>query len=532
MRQINSNQGGLQSTGMLVNELKQKFKVEKTKQEIPISSYMTTSIPIENIKKICNKLEMTTPSLIAEIKVKKNSANVVENTLVTVHSDIKNEKVWINQRQKQFVLIDGIKRDEIDMAFNENNQTQQSMAHLFVANKPKLSESRVIKEQQNKINVKTAITVDEKVSDKPIPPRRIGSAAKILSTQKEVVPIFNADKPLPATPTIHNKLTVKTKIESILQKDISSVDASKEFNRLEKETFNLVKNRTIQYITHKKLPETTGSYFKKYNDYNSEGGVVGQRLNDIFTAKDSQVVIKGANGKEIGLPANLLSIDNEPLAYRCQYPLSDEESLENHFRMIVDKKVPVLVVLASDKDINAGANKLPSYFNQVGQKQKVGKFTIESKLLATKQCGEMTVKNYKMTVKYLENGHKKKHSLLVNHVVNWPDKTTVSASDIQILANETNKMLKLKLRSKIVSWFSRTNSLKNNINVPLIHCRAGVGRTGLLAGTMQLMKKNKSRSASDITLEMRKTGTQNMVQIPDQLQTLMAVEKSIRTHNS
>lgn len=265
----------------------------------------------------------------------------------------------------------------------------------------------------------------------------------------------------------------------------------------------------------------------KYSKFNLIKPISGERYRDIFTAEKSQVVIEGENGEKIELPANLLSVGDEALAYRCQYPLSDEKNLENHFRMIVDTKVPVLVVLASEDEISR--NKLPAYFNQVGNKQIKGKFTIKSKLLTPKKCGEMTVKNYKMTVKYLENGQKKTHSLLAAHVTNWPDKTTVSESAIKELANKVNKMLKPRLGSKIVSWFSRTNSLKNNNNVPLIHCKAGIGRTGVFAGIMQLSKKNNSFSASEITLEMRKTGAQSMVQTTEQLQTLMVAEQLIRT---
>lgn len=60
-----------------------------------------------------------------------------------------------------------------------------------------------------------------------------------------------------------------------------------------------------------------------------------------------------------------------------------------------------------------------------------------------------------------------------------------------------------------------------------MHCRAGVGRTGQLLATMELLKSESQQSLESIVRDMRTTRDGKMVQISAQMQTLAVLAEQL-----
>ena len=116
------------------------------------------------------------------------------------------------------------------------------------------------------------------------------------------------------------------------------------------------------------------------------------------------------------LNANRIIIDGNNIAIATQYPFAHQ--VEAQLQMLLDNCTPVLIVLASTKDIQN--HQLPEYFSgsaTVGEIQTVSKFldyidlgnTIEAKLF------QLIVTHDQKTI-----------DIPVVHVFNWPDHRTVS----------------------------------------------------------------------------------------------------------
>ncbi|MFU9137551.1 protein-tyrosine phosphatase family protein [Erwinia tasmaniensis] len=236
-----------------------------------------------------------------------------------------------------------------------------------------------------------------------------------------------------------------------------------------------------------------------------------QRYEDIGTAACSQ--IRTSNGT--AMPANKIAINGREIAMRCQYPQANY--MAEHCRMLLEQKPAVVVVLSSSEDI--AAKKLPMYFcedkNYDGI-QVTTRTRVKSKTRMKKntRLGDLILNHHQMTI---DDGQKAK-TLSVIHVTNWPDRTTINV-------NELNKLTHY-VKSKISEKCAENSHLSAK---PLIHCNAGVGRTGTLIGAMALADNTNQRSVEDIVLDMRKTGSDKMVQTLGQYQTLCDFNEMLRT---
>lgn len=63
----------------------------------------------------------------------------------------------------------------------------------------------------------------------------------------------------------------------------------------------------------------------------------------------------------------------------------------------------------------------------------------------------------------------------------------------------------------------------------LFHCSAGIGRTGVVAGAMELLKPGNNKTPPDIALQLRKTGCSKMVQTEAQFDTLVHLYDNIKS---
>ncbi|WP_052044935.1 protein-tyrosine phosphatase family protein [Candidatus Arsenophonus nilaparvatae] len=244
--------------------------------------------------------------------------------------------------------------------------------------------------------------------------------------------------------------------------------------------------------------------------------VENQRFGNIWTAKATAVT--APNGQP--LPANRVQIAAQNVAIACQYP--KPKSMEDYFKMLVANRTPALVVLASEKDINPEfGEKLPEYFrksNQYGDVLVTAKANGEGKL-----ADRLDYQQYLLQV--TEKGQDAKVTIPVIHVPNWPDRTASGNKGLRELAELVNAVVDKKI-NMYQKKGSRAIGDKNKL-LPVIHCRAGVGRTGQLLATMELIKPESNLSLEKIVTDMRNTRNRQMVQTSEQMQALamLAVEQ-------
>ena len=235
-------------------------------------------------------------------------------------------------------------------------------------------------------------------------------------------------------------------------------------------------------------------------------GTNHQRFGNIDTCAATQLFTP--QGK--GLPANQMKVDGMDLAMRSQFP--KPEGLRDHLCMLADKKPAVLVVLSSDKDIEV--RKLPAYFREDGQYGDVSVKCKFNPAARTAIAGDLKLNNYRIEI--TANG--KTTPISVIHVNNWEDHTTVDSSTMTKLVSGINQKIDQKVR--------QDHSYNPQ---PFIHCSAGIGRTGVVAGAMEILKTGNKSTPEEIVLQLRKTGCSKMVQTSDQFNTLINLHKELKS---
>lgn len=251
--------------------------------------------------------------------------------------------------------------------------------------------------------------------------------------------------------------------------------------------------------------------------------VKDQRFEDINTCKATQLF----TSKGIGLPANQMKIDGENLAMRSQYPTTG--NLGSHLSMLAEQKPAVLVILSSDEDIKS--KELPAYFRETEGKHyndakydknlhnanKYDDIFVQCKKnmqLPVKMAGNLSVRNYRIEI--MVNG--KTTPISVMHVNNWEDRTTVDTKTLKALVSDINQ--KIDQKTKADSSYNPQ---------PFIHCNAGIGRTGVVASAMELLKPGNNKTPVDIALQLRNTGCSAMVQTEAQFDTLVHLYDNLKS---
>lgn len=251
--------------------------------------------------------------------------------------------------------------------------------------------------------------------------------------------------------------------------------------------------------------------------YCDQQEVKGARFSDIKTAKETQIRITNSHGIQIGLPANRVRVGDNNLFIRSQSPINATESIENHLQMLYENRTPMLCVLASDGDIKQ--RNLPAYFRTSGT---YGRMIAEVKEYEgfdkPNKFGGLNAKHYSMR---LSDG-KKTIDIPVVHIENWTDQTTAGTVELIKLAEYMEDSV-MKKRTFYESVVSRAIHDENKL-LPVIHCAAGIGRTGQVATVMQLIKPNNKLCVSEIIMELRKTGCDKMVQNKEQFNKLLELE--------
>nr|ELR5039189.1 hypothetical protein [Providencia stuartii]ELR5083698.1 hypothetical protein [Providencia stuartii] len=239
---------------------------------------------------------------------------------------------------------------------------------------------------------------------------------------------------------------------------------------------------------------------KLSDDYIS---VVSSRYPSVETAVKTQISIKDeTTGEPIPLPANYLQVADKNIAIRTQYPKNETSFIEQHLKMLMTEKTSVLVVIASQNDIDGESLRkdtemhLPPYYDRDA---KYGSVEVKSEANGTeKYASQIGAKRYQLTL--TKDGQKVE--LPVIHVTDWGDRRTIPVEALRALAVDINQYV------------------KGEGDLPVIHCMSGSGRAGTVVAAMQLVQPDNQYSTHEVIKSLRETGTPHMVQTKEQYQTL------------
>lgn len=213
------------------------------------------------------------------------------------------------------------------------------------------------------------------------------------------------------------------------------------------------------------------------------------------------------------LNANRIIINDSNIAIATQFPLIHQ--LEVQFQMMVENRTPVLVVLASDSDIKK--DKLPPYFSASIPFESLK--TRSTPLDVVELGDDIQARLYSFEI----SGYQATIDIPVIHVHNWPDHQTVSAKTTENLVT----LIEAKTAEKRAFYEDKKSRAVTDDKklLPVIHCKAGVGRTGQTIAAMA-MKKFPELSLTSIVSDLRKTRNDTMIQTPPQMDTLIRIDNS------
>ncbi|MGL6259328.1 protein-tyrosine phosphatase family protein [Vibrio sp. WXL103] len=218
------------------------------------------------------------------------------------------------------------------------------------------------------------------------------------------------------------------------------------------------------------------------------------------------------------LNANFIAVDGLNIAIATQYPYPHQ--VEAQLQLLVDNRTPALVVLASSNDIFS--DNLPSYFSRSGKYGEIStRCTHESSIslaMATRlEIYQLEISGYKATV-----------SVPVIHVHNWPDHHTIDLNATLELVDIINTIV----RDKKNFYEQRNSRAVGDAKrmLPVLHCRAGVGRTGQTIAAM-IMRKRPQLSLSSIVRDLRVSRNNHMIQTQVQMETLVRLNKHLQSQS-
>lgn len=186
------------------------------------------------------------------------------------------------------------------------------------------------------------------------------------------------------------------------------------------------------------------------------------------------------------LNANRVRINGSQEIIAAQYPLPCH--MVNYFDLIKQEACPVVVVLSSEADLKDSRKNVEDYFSDTNR------YNFESSAVGDTEIGEIKATLYNLAC---SNGFVAK----VMHVKNWADFGVVNSDDLERLAMEVDGM--------------------SGGKTSLIHCNAGVGRTGTLITAIKMLNTPKAISLEQLVTELREDRNGEMVQSSGQIELLV-----------
>lgn len=221
------------------------------------------------------------------------------------------------------------------------------------------------------------------------------------------------------------------------------------------------------------------------------------------------------------LHANKINVGDKCIGIASQYP--KDIQIKDHLTMLADNRTPCSVVLAGDDEV--GKYSYKDYFRQDTEysTSKLIKDNIDLGSITLSESSSLNIIS-RLYLLETKDSQGKMIKIPVFHVTNWPDKKTIPIPVLKNMVNLVKEQINISLET-----YKNGNSryLQDPEKMlPVVHCKAGVGRTGVFFAEYAMSNDNEKKlNLERIIKDMRASRNNHMVQTPEQLNTLVEICK-------